>query len=86
MIDPFKTDDLSGSQATKGNISSGLTAIDRSVHIDYDCSAILKGEMTLEESGDNLINMLIRTCEGRLTAQEVLGHEEFVLTKLYESA
>jgi len=62
------------------------TANDMSEHIDYDCSAILKGEMTLEESGDNLINMLIRTCEGRLTAQEVLGHEEYVLTKLYESA
>lgn len=62
------------------------TAGDMSEHIDYDCSAILRGEMTLDESGDNLIDMLIRTCEGRLTAQEVLGHEEFVLTKLYESA
>ncbi len=62
------------------------TAGDMSEHIDYDCSAILRGEMTLDESGDNLINMLVRTCEGRLTAQEVLGHEEFVLTKLYESA
>ena len=62
------------------------TVATMSEHIDYDCSAILKGEMTLDESGDNLLNMLIRTCEGRLTAQEVLGHEEFVLTKLYESA
>lgn len=62
------------------------TAGDMSEHIDYDCSAILRGEMTLDESGDNLIDMLIRTCEGRLTAQEVLGHEEFVLTRLYESA
>ena len=62
------------------------TAGDMSEHIDYDCSSILKGEMTLEESGDNLINMLIRTCNGRLTANEVLGHEEFILTKLYESA
>ncbi len=62
------------------------TAGDMSEHIDYDCSAILRGEMTLDESGDNLLEMLIRTCEGRLTAQEVLGHEEFVLTKLYESA
>jgi altronate dehydratase len=62
------------------------TAGDMSEHIDYDCSAILRGEMTLDESGDNLLDMLIRTCEGRLTAQEVLGHEEFVLTKLYESA
>ncbi|MDT8377929.1 MAG: UxaA family hydrolase [Desulfotignum sp.] len=62
------------------------TASDMSEHIDYDCSAILRGEMTLDESGDNLIALLIRTCNGRLTAQEVLGHEEYVLTKLYESA
>lgn len=62
------------------------TAGDMSEHIDYDCSAILRGEMTLDESGDNLIEMLVRTCNGRHTAQEVLGHEEYVLTKLYESA
>ena len=42
--------------------------------------------MTLDQSGDNLLEMLRRTCNGRLTAQEVLGHEEFVLTKLYRSA
>jgi (2R)-sulfolactate sulfo-lyase subunit beta len=63
-----------------------LTAKTMSEHVDYDCSAILRGEMTLDQSGDNLIEMLVRTCNGRLTAQEVLGHEEFVLTKLYESA
>ena len=34
----------------------------------------------------NLLDMLQRTCNGRLTANEVLGHEEYVLTKLYESA
>jgi (2R)-sulfolactate sulfo-lyase subunit beta len=63
-----------------------LTAQTMSEHIDYDCSAILRGEMTLDQSGDNLVQMLVRTCNGRLTAQEVLGHDEFVLTKLYESA
>jgi (2R)-sulfolactate sulfo-lyase subunit beta len=63
-----------------------LTAKTMAEHIDYDCTAILRGEMTLDQSGDNLLQMLIRTCNGRLTAQEILGHEEFVLTKLYESA
>ncbi len=63
-----------------------LTARTMSEHVDYDCSAILRGEMTLDQSGDNLLEMLRRTCNGRLTAQEVLGHEEFVLTKLYRSA
>ena len=33
-----------------------------------------------------LIDMVIRTCNGRLTAAEALGHREFVMTKLYQSA
>ncbi len=170
MIDRNKTDDLSGSQPTKGNIAGGLTTIEEKAfgnmqkigkkaryvgvldkaesptgpglwymdtssaaaeavtlwaaggfvahffptgqgniignpiepviklsanprtvkdmveHIDYDCSGILRGELTLDDAGDQLMDMLVRTCNGRLTAQEVLGHEEFVLTKLYESA
>ncbi|MEN8779703.1 MAG: UxaA family hydrolase [Desulfobacterales bacterium] len=170
MIDRYKTDDLSGSQPTKGNIRGGLTTIEEKAfgnlqkigkksnfvgcldkaetpsgsglwfmdtssaaaeavtlwaaagfvahffptgqgniignpieptiklsanpltcstmkeHIDYDCSAILRGELTLDQSGDGLLELLKRTCNGRLTAQELLGHEEFVLTKLYESA
>ena len=63
-----------------------LTVETMSEHIDYDCSGILRGEMTLEDSGENLLDMMTRTCNGRLTAQEVLGHEEFILTKLYRSA
>ncbi len=63
-----------------------ITATTMSEHVDWDCSKILRGEMTLDQSGDGLLDMLVRTCNGRLTAQEVLGHEEFVLTKLYESA
>ena len=170
MIDRNKTDDLSGSQPTKGNIRGGLTTIEEKAlgnlqkigkkckyvgcldkaeaptkpglwymdtssaaaeavtlwaaagfvahlfptgqgniignsiepviklsanpltcstmkeHIDYNCSGILRGEMTLDQSGDGLLEMLRKTCNGRLTAQELLGHEEFVLTKLYESA
>lgn len=62
------------------------TVTDMSEHIDYDCSAILRGELTLDKAGDQLLELLVRTCNGRRTAQEVLGHEEFVLTKLYESA
>jgi (2R)-sulfolactate sulfo-lyase subunit beta len=33
-----------------------------------------------------LIDMTIRTCNGRMTAAEVLKHREFVMTKLYRSA
>ncbi|MEQ9331749.1 UxaA family hydrolase [Thalassobaculum sp.] len=55
-------------------------------HIDLDVSGILRREMTLDEAGDALIDVMIRTCNGRLTAAEALGHREFVLTKLYRSA
>jgi (2R)-sulfolactate sulfo-lyase subunit beta len=30
--------------------------------------------------------MMMRTIHGRLTAAEALGHREFVLTRLFESA
>ena len=55
-------------------------------HIDLDVSGILKREMTLDEAGDRLLDIMIRTCNGRLTCAEALGHREFVMTKLYQSA
>jgi (2R)-sulfolactate sulfo-lyase subunit beta len=53
---------------------------------DVDVSGILRREMTLDEAGDALLEMTLRTCNGRYTAAEALGHREFVLTKLYRSA
>ena len=55
-------------------------------HIDLDVSKILQGEMTVDEAGDALLDMIVRTANGRLTAAEALGHREFVMTKLYRSA
>jgi (2R)-sulfolactate sulfo-lyase subunit beta len=171
VIEPYKTDDLSESQPTKGNIEGGLTTIEEKAfgnlekigrttkyidvlepaetprkgpglyfmdtssaaaecvtlqaaagfvvhlfptgqgniignpiepviklsanprtvrtmaeHVDLDVSGILRREMTLDQAGDALIDIAIRTCNGRLTAAETLGHREFVLTKLYRSA
>ncbi len=63
-----------------------ITVSTMSEHIDYDCSGILRGELTLDKSGDGLLDMVKRTCNGRLTASESLGHREFILTKLYRSA
>jgi len=57
-----------------------------SEHIDLDVSGILRREMTIPDAGDALIEMILRTANGRLTANEALGHREFVLTKLYRSA
>lgn len=63
-----------------------LTCRTMSEHIDVDVSAMLTGEMTVEQAGGKLLEMMVRTCNGRLTAAEALGHREFVMTKLYRSA
>jgi (2R)-sulfolactate sulfo-lyase subunit beta len=55
-------------------------------HIDLDVSGILRRDQTIDSAGDALIDMIIRTANGRLTAAEALGHREFSLTKLYRSA
>lgn len=55
-------------------------------HVDVDVSGLLRKEMTPDDAGDALLEMMLRTANGRLTAAEALGHREFVLTRLYESA
>jgi (2R)-sulfolactate sulfo-lyase subunit beta len=62
------------------------TARTMSEHIDYDCSGLLQRQKNLDQTGDELIEVMLRTCNGRLTAAEALGHREFVMTRLYESA
>lgn len=57
-----------------------------SEHIDLDVSGVLRREMTIPQAGDALIEMIVRTANGRMTAAEALGHREFVMTKLYRSA
>jgi len=57
-----------------------------SEHIDLDVSGILRRDLTIPQAGDALIDMIVRTANGRLTAAEALGHREFVMTKLYRSA
>ncbi|SEH25539.1 UxaA family hydrolase [Magnetospirillum fulvum] len=55
-------------------------------HIDHDVSGLLRRELSLDQAGDQLLDLTLRTANGRLTAAEALGHREFVLTKLYRSA
>ncbi len=57
-----------------------------SEHVDHDCSGLLQRQKNLDQTGDELLEVMLRTCNGRLTAAEALGHREFVLTRLYESA
>ncbi|MER1940374.1 MULTISPECIES: UxaA family hydrolase [unclassified Castellaniella] len=57
-----------------------------SEHIDFDCSPLLQREMNLDQAGDELLKTMLATVNGRLTSAEALGHHEFVMTRLYESA
>ena len=55
-------------------------------HIDLDVSGLLQRQKNMDQCGDELLQVMLRTCNGRLTCAEALGHREFVLTRLYESA
>lgn len=57
-----------------------------SEHIDVDVTGLLQHEYDLNAAGDKLLEMMVRTCNGRNTSAEALGHREFVMTRLYESA
>ena len=57
-----------------------------SEHIDVDVSGVVRRELTIDQAGDALIDMIVRTANGRSTGAEALGHREFVMTKLYRSA
>jgi len=55
-------------------------------HIDVDVSGLLRREINMDQAGDRVLECMLATANGRLTNAEVLGHREFVLTRLYESA
>lgn len=63
-----------------------LTVETMSEHIDVDLSGLLRFEYNLDTAADRTMEMLAHTINGRLTAAEVLHHDEFVITKLYRSA
>jgi (2R)-sulfolactate sulfo-lyase subunit beta len=63
-----------------------LTVDTMSEHIDVDVTGLLRFEYNLDGAADRLMEMMARTINGRLTSAETLRHEEFVITKLYESA
>jgi len=63
-----------------------LTVETMSEHIDVDLTGLLRVEINLDQAADKAMDVLEHTIRGRLTAAEALRHNEFVLTKLYESA
>ncbi|HJU96590.1 MAG TPA: UxaA family hydrolase [Jiangellaceae bacterium] len=62
------------------------TAVTMPEHIDLDVSRIITEDMSLDEAADLTEEIVVRTASGRWTAAEVLGHREFVLTRLHRTA
>ncbi len=57
-----------------------------SEHIDVDVTGLLQKRMNMDDAGEALLDCMLRTADGELTAAELLGHREYSLTRLYESA
>jgi (2R)-sulfolactate sulfo-lyase subunit beta len=55
-------------------------------HIDLDVSRIITDDMTLDEAADLTTDLVARTASGQWAAAEILGHKEFVLTRLHRTA
>ncbi len=66
--------------------SNPRTVRTMSEHIDVDTSGLLQRDIDLDQAGDKLLECMMATANGRWTAAEALGHREFVLTRIFESA
>jgi (2R)-sulfolactate sulfo-lyase subunit beta len=55
-------------------------------HIDLDVSRVITDDMTLDEAADATEALVVETASGHWTSAEVLGHKEFVLTRLHRTA
>jgi len=62
-----------------------ITATKMSDNIDVDVSRITKGEMSLEEGGEKVFEYMLKVCSGKLTAAEIVRHDNFAITRLYPS-
>jgi altronate dehydratase large subunit len=51
-------------------------------NLDFDAGTIVRGLEGVDEAGSRLYAEVLRTCSGRLTRSEVLGHQEFGLWRI----
>ncbi len=50
-------------------------------NFDFDASAILRGEESIPDCGERLFREMLAVADGKLTANEVLGHREFAIAR-----
>ncbi|KYH41672.1 MAG: galactarate dehydratase [Candidatus Bathyarchaeota archaeon B26-2] len=62
-----------------------ITAERMPENIDVDVSDILRGKMSYDEAGELILDALLKTASGKLPSAEILGHNEFALTRFWKS-
>jgi altronate dehydratase large subunit len=58
------------------------TAVKMNDNIDIDTSAVMKGKETIEEAGNRILELVIKAAQGELVKAEVLGHQEFSISRI----
>lgn len=51
-------------------------------NIDVDTSGVLQGKESLDESGKKIYESILQVANGELTKAEILGHEEFSISRI----
>lgn len=59
-----------------------ITAKRMADNMDIDTSSVLKGKQTLDESGQKIYEVIIDVANGQETKAEILGHQEFSISRI----
>ncbi|MFI8492647.1 UxaA family hydrolase [Peribacillus butanolivorans] len=62
-----------------GNEHTAIKMVD---NIDIDTSPVMKGKETTEEAGNRIFETVLKTAQGELTKAEILGHQEFSISRI----
>ncbi|MFS0765751.1 UxaA family hydrolase [Peribacillus phoenicis] len=62
-----------------GNEHTAIKMID---NIDIDTSPVMKGKETTEEAGNRIFETIAKTAQGELAKAEILGHQEFSISRI----
>ncbi|NWQ40723.1 UxaA family hydrolase [Bacillus sp. EB106-08-02-XG196] len=59
-----------------------ITARNMEDNMDVDTSPVMKGKETIEDAGNRILETVIKTAQGELTKAEILGHQEFSISRI----
>ncbi len=54
-------------------------------NIDVDVSDIIRGKMSVREGGEKVFEFMLKVASGKLTAAEIVRHDNFTINRLYPS-